>query len=80
MDEIMTIDEVAKYLKVTKKTIYYLIYQKSLPTVKLGSRLLRFRKSDIDKWLDAKANIKASDSKEDEKVRAILAKLKWLKY
>lgn len=76
MDEIMTIEEVAKYLKVTKKTIYYLIYQKSLPTVKLGSRLLRFRKSDIDRWLDVKANVKSFDKNEDEKVKAILAKLK----
>lgn len=75
MDEIMTIDEVAKYLKVTKKTIYYLIYQKSLPTVKLGSRLLRFRKSDIDNWLESKSNIKSIDRKEEEKIKAILAKL-----
>lgn len=76
MDEIMTIDEVARYLKVTKKTIYYLIYQKSLPTVKLGSRLLRFRKSDIDKWIESKSNVKSFDSKEDDKIKAILAKLK----
>jgi len=76
MDEIMTIDELAKYLKVTKKTIYYLIYQKSLPTVKLGSRLLRFRKSDIDKWIESKSNVKVYDKSEEEKVKAILAKLK----
>lgn len=76
MDEIMTIDELAKYLKVTKKTIYYLIYQKSLPTVKFGSRLLRFRKSDIDKWIESKSNVKVYDKSEEEKIKAILAKLK----
>lgn len=48
--ELMTIDEVAKYLKVTKRTVYNLIKYHKMPRIKF-SKILRFDCKDIDKWL-----------------------------
>jgi len=50
-ESIMTIDEVAKYLKIPKSTIYKLAQEGKIPSQKVG-RHWRFRKSTIDKWLD----------------------------
>jgi hypothetical protein len=46
-DELMTVDEVRKYLRFEKKSS---VYDKSIPFLKNGN-LLRFRKKHIDLWL-----------------------------
>jgi len=46
----MTIQEVAKYLKISLHTVYKLVEQGRMPATKLG-RQLRFRKSDVYAWL-----------------------------
>ena len=50
MDEIMTVPEVAKYLKISKAKIYYLIQRQQIPHIKIG-RNVRVRESDLEKWL-----------------------------
>ena len=50
MMELMTLEEVANYLRVTKKTIYRLLERRSIPTIKVG-RQWRFDKASIDAWL-----------------------------
>lgn len=52
-DEIMTVKEVASYLKVAEKTAYRLASQGELPCFKVGGSL-RFEKSDIEKWINEK--------------------------
>lgn len=52
-DEIMTVAEVAKYLKMEPQTIYKWLQDGMIPAAKLG-REWRFRKSIIDAWLDRK--------------------------
>ena len=47
---ILTIKELAEYLKVAEKTIYRLIAAKKIPAFKVGGAW-RFRKSDIDAWI-----------------------------
>jgi excisionase family DNA binding protein len=47
---IMTIGEVADYLKVTERTIYRLAGAKQIPAFKVGGSL-RFSKADIDGWI-----------------------------
>jgi len=47
---IMTIGEVADYLKVTERTIYRLAGAKQIPAFKVGGSW-RFSKSDIDFWI-----------------------------
>lgn len=46
----MTLEEVANYLRVTKKTIYRLLEKRSIPATRVG-RQWRFNKPAIDVWL-----------------------------
>ncbi len=48
---IMTIPEVASYLKISKAKIYYLVQRNEIPHVKIG-RNVRIKESDLAKWLD----------------------------
>ena len=50
MAELMTVEELANYLRVTKKTIYRLLEQGNIPAMKVG-RQFRFNKASIDKWM-----------------------------
>lgn len=48
--EVLTIDELAEYLKVAKSTLYKLAQEGRLPAQKVG-RHWRFHKGAIDQWL-----------------------------
>jgi excisionase family DNA binding protein len=50
--DIMTIREVAGYLKLTDKTAYRLAADGIIPGFKVGGAW-RFRRGDIDKWIEA---------------------------
>ena len=50
-NEIMTIEEVAKYLKMTPQTVYKWAQDGQIPGTKLGKEW-RFRRRIIDEWLD----------------------------
>jgi excisionase family DNA binding protein len=50
-NEILTIEDVAAYLRLTPQTIYRWAQEKRIPAVKLGKEW-RFRRSIIDAWLD----------------------------
>lgn len=47
---IMTVDELAKYLRMHKQTIYRMALEGRLPAYRVGNRW-RFRKELIDAWL-----------------------------
>jgi excisionase family DNA binding protein len=47
---ILTIKEVAIYLKVTERTIYRLAAAKKIPAFKIGGSW-RFSRPDIDSWI-----------------------------
>lgn len=51
-EPVMTIDELATYLKVAKSTLYKLAQEGKVPGQKVGKHW-RFRKESIDTWLDA---------------------------
>ncbi len=51
MDDIMTLEEVAKYLKMKPQTIYLWAQKGKIPAAKLGKEW-RFRKSIIDEWFN----------------------------
>jgi excisionase family DNA binding protein len=51
MDEIMTIEEVAKYLKLKPQTIYTWAQNGKIPAAKLGKEW-RFKRTVIDKWFN----------------------------
>ena len=50
-NEILTIEEVANYLRLKPQTIYKWAQEKRIPAAKLGKEW-RFRKSVIDRWFD----------------------------
>lgn len=50
-DAVMTIDELAEYLKLSKSTLYKLCQAGKIPGQKIG-RHWRFRRAVIDRWLD----------------------------
>jgi excisionase family DNA binding protein len=49
----MTIKELAAYLKMAEKTLYRLAANGDVPGFKIGGAW-RFRKSEIDKWIEKK--------------------------
>jgi excisionase family DNA binding protein len=49
--EVMTAEELAKYLSFSKNWVYRKAEAGEIPGVKLGNRW-RFKKSVIDKWLE----------------------------
>ena len=49
-DEIFTLDDVAAYLKVGKRTVYRLAAAKKIPAFKVGGTW-RFSRADIDRWI-----------------------------
>ena len=48
--DILTIKQVAEYLKVTDRTIYKLAAAKKIPAFKVGGTW-RFSRADIDSWI-----------------------------
>jgi excisionase family DNA binding protein len=50
MGTVMTLEEVAAYLRVHESTVYRLLKAQSIPAFKLGSDW-RFNQESIDKWI-----------------------------
>jgi len=50
-DEILTLKDIAGYLKLTEKTAYRLVAEGKLPGFKVGGSW-RFKQSDIEKWIE----------------------------
>jgi len=48
--EVLTIDELSAYLKISKSTLYKLVREGKVPCQKVG-RHWRFHKDAIDAWL-----------------------------
>lgn len=57
--EILTIREVARFLKVTARTIYRLAAAKKIPAFKVGGTW-RFSRVDIDAWIKQQSTGKAT--------------------
>lgn len=62
-DDILTLKEVAKYLKLAEKTAYRLAADGKLPGFKVGGSW-RFKKEDIESWI---AEQKMSNKEKDNK-------------
>lgn len=50
-DEILTLKEVAQYLKLAEKTAYRLAAEGKLPGFKVGGSW-RFKREDVQKWIE----------------------------
>lgn len=56
--DIMTIKEVAEYLKVKNNTTYKLAAEGKIPGFKVGGSW-RFKRSEIEKWIDTEQKRRA---------------------
>ncbi len=52
---LLTLDELANYLRITEKTVYRLLERKSVPALRVG-RQWRFDQEAIDGWLRQNSN------------------------
>lgn len=52
-DQILTLREVAAYLKLAEKTAYKLAAEGKLPGFKVGGSW-RFKEADIERWIEEK--------------------------
>ena len=68
-DSILTIEEVAKYLRVSERTVYDWAQRGEIPSGKIGT-VWRFKKAEIEKWV----NERLSSSKAAPADIKILAK------
>ena len=57
--DIMTLREVAEYLRLTEKTTYRYALEGTVPGFKVGGSW-RFRKGDIDAWIDQQSKIRVN--------------------
>ncbi len=51
-ESLMTIDEIADYLKVKKRTVYDWVKKGKIPAIKTVGQW-RFKRDRIDQWLEA---------------------------
>ena len=51
MPEIMTLQQVAEYLKFSKDKVYQMANAGKIPAIKIGKQW-RFDKNDLGKWID----------------------------
>jgi len=52
LEDILTLQEVAKYLKVDERTVYRMVKSKQLPAFRVRNQW-RFKEDAIDKWIEA---------------------------
>lgn len=72
--ELMTIEDLANYLSLSKSAIYKFTSKREIPFYNPGGKKIYFRKKEIDAWLDSKRM--ASYSETVDKVNSDLSNLK----
>ena len=48
---LLTLDEAAAYMRISKKTVYSYTHQRRIPFIKIGRRV-NFRQDELDKWMN----------------------------
>lgn len=54
MNSLLDVEELAKYLKLQKQTIYNWLSQRKISGIKIGG-VWRFDKREVDRWLRSQA-------------------------
>lgn len=73
-DDILTIEEVAKYLRVSERTVYDWAQKGEIPSGKIGT-VWRFKKSEIEKWVNDRlsSGSKTNTANQAVQIRNILS-------
>lgn len=60
-DQILTVKEVAEYLKVNERTVYRMATASKLPAFKVGGSW-RFKQAEIERWIKEQSNNKSGNA------------------
>ncbi|MCI5522683.1 MAG: PTS sugar transporter subunit IIA [Treponema sp.] len=73
-DDILTIEEVAKYLRVSERTVYDWAQKGEIPSGKIGT-VWRFKKSEIERWVNERlsSSIKVPSSDISVNIKNIIS-------
>ena len=56
-DNYINIEDAAEYLGVKTSTIRTWIKKKNMPSHRVGGKLLKFKRSEIDEWVNSEKNV-----------------------
>ena len=59
LGEILTVSEVAEYLRINPQTVYRKAKAGEIPAVRIG-RAIRFRRTELEAWLKSKEHHEVS--------------------
>lgn len=51
MEELLTLNELSRYLKISKPTLYKMVEKGKIPALKIANQW-RFKKEDINTWIE----------------------------
>ena len=68
LERLLTVQDISSLLRVPKSYVYWLTHQRKIPHMKINGHL-RFRQSDIDKWLNDKEIREDVDLQEELQTR-----------
>ena len=54
-ERLWTIDEAAYYLKLSRSAVEIKVQTRKIPFMRLSRKCVRFRKEDLDAWLEGRA-------------------------
>ena len=58
MEELMTVADVAEYLRLNREVVLRKARKGEIPAVKVGTKTYRFYKDQVDEWLKSKSTVK----------------------
>ena len=67
-DDILTIEEVAKYLRVSDRTVYDWAQKGEIPAGKIGT-VWRFKKSEVENWVNERLSSSSNTKRTDASVQ-----------
>ena len=67
-DDILTIEEVAKYLRVSDRTVYDWAQKGEIPAGKIGT-VWRFKKSEVENWVNERLSSSSNTKRTDAAVQ-----------
>ncbi len=51
MEELITLKELSRYLKISRPTLYKMLEKGKIPALKIANQW-RYKKGDIDRWVE----------------------------
>lgn len=58
VEKLMTVDDVAEYLRLNREVVLRKARKGEIPAVKVGTKTYRFYKEQVDEWLRSKSTVK----------------------